>query len=273
MSNDPGRLSIGAFSRASSISVRTLRNYHDSGLLVPAAIDPHTGYRSYTVDQLADAHAIVRLRELDVPLAKVHEVLERRDPATTAAVLAEHRLEIEQRLRAAERILEALSGDPAATTTPVHRRTEAPRTVVAVTETVAGEQLWAWLEHRIAGLLELAGERAVAGTPPGALYTPSIEDDGPEQVTAFVEIAEPFFVSATADRAVIAHLPGCTTAALVHPGGFDTIGDTYRLLGAWVGRHGGAHEQERVREYYPALRPGSGPPDTIELRWPLGPST
>lgn len=60
------RLSIGAFSRASSISVRTLRDYHKLGLLVPASIDPSTGYRAYTVDQLADALAIVRLRALDV---------------------------------------------------------------------------------------------------------------------------------------------------------------------------------------------------------------
>ena len=53
---------IGMFSRASSLSIKSLRAHHESGLLVPASIDPQTGYRAYTVDQLADAAVIVRLR-------------------------------------------------------------------------------------------------------------------------------------------------------------------------------------------------------------------
>ena len=71
---------IGMFSRASSLSIKSLRAHHESGLLVPASIDPQTGYRAYTVDQLADAAVIVRLRALDVPLVEVREVLDARDP-------------------------------------------------------------------------------------------------------------------------------------------------------------------------------------------------
>lgn len=33
-------LSIGTFSRAASLSVKTLRAYHAQGLLTPAAVDP-----------------------------------------------------------------------------------------------------------------------------------------------------------------------------------------------------------------------------------------
>ena len=46
----------------SSLSIKTLRAYHESGILVPARVDPQTGYRSYTVDQLADAAIVQRLR-------------------------------------------------------------------------------------------------------------------------------------------------------------------------------------------------------------------
>src|SRR6478672_10095640 len=95
---DEPLLPIGMFSRASALSIKALRAYHDAGILVPARVDPQSGYRSYTVDQLADAAIIVRLRALDVPLARVAEVLTRRDPEFTRAVLSDHRAAMESRL-------------------------------------------------------------------------------------------------------------------------------------------------------------------------------
>ena len=35
-----GTLPIGMFSRASSISIKALRAYHEAGILVPARVDP-----------------------------------------------------------------------------------------------------------------------------------------------------------------------------------------------------------------------------------------
>jgi MerR family regulatory protein len=59
-------MSIGVFSTATLVSIKALRLYHEQGLLVPASIDPSTGYRSYRVSQLADAQVIKRLRDPDV---------------------------------------------------------------------------------------------------------------------------------------------------------------------------------------------------------------
>lgn len=67
---DP-RLSIGQFSRRSLLSPKALRLYDRLGLLVPAEVDPETGYRQYRECQLADARLIARLRKLDMPLADV----------------------------------------------------------------------------------------------------------------------------------------------------------------------------------------------------------
>lgn len=57
--------SIGEFSSASGIPVRTLRFYHEQGLLVPAAIDDATNYRTYDLRNLEIARVIVALRELE----------------------------------------------------------------------------------------------------------------------------------------------------------------------------------------------------------------
>jgi DNA-binding transcriptional MerR regulator len=69
------RLTISEFGRRSGLSHKALRLYDLSGLLPPAHVDPATGYRLYSVDQLERARRISLLRRLDMPLATVSEVL------------------------------------------------------------------------------------------------------------------------------------------------------------------------------------------------------
>ena len=56
-------LTVGDFSRATHLSVKTLRHYHQAGLLEPAAVNPDTGYRYYSAGQIPTAQVIRRLRE------------------------------------------------------------------------------------------------------------------------------------------------------------------------------------------------------------------
>ena len=110
-----GVLAIGEFSRMTHLSVRTLRRYHDAGLLEPAAVDDSTGYRYYGADQIPTAQVIHRLRELDVPLTDVQRILRSPDPGARAALMAEHlqRLESElDRTRAAVASLRRLLSPP-----------------------------------------------------------------------------------------------------------------------------------------------------------------
>jgi DNA-binding transcriptional MerR regulator len=73
-------LSIGEFAQLTHLSVRTLRRYHEAGLLEPASVDPASGYRYYTSAQIPAAQVIHRLRELDMPLAEVSTILATEDP-------------------------------------------------------------------------------------------------------------------------------------------------------------------------------------------------
>jgi DNA-binding transcriptional MerR regulator len=68
-------LTIGAFARRARLSPRALRLYDRLGVLSPAAVDEHNGYRRYRESQLAAARLIVALRRLDMPLARVASVL------------------------------------------------------------------------------------------------------------------------------------------------------------------------------------------------------
>ncbi|WP_037870172.1 MerR family transcriptional regulator [Streptomyces sp. NRRL S-813] len=66
---------IGAFAQRSGLTSSALRFYADSGLLPPAEVDPVSGYRYYSADQVARATALRQLRELTMPLAAVEAVL------------------------------------------------------------------------------------------------------------------------------------------------------------------------------------------------------
>jgi len=45
-------LKIGEFARVGQVTIATLRHYDQCGLLKPNALDPDTGYRYYSLDQL-----------------------------------------------------------------------------------------------------------------------------------------------------------------------------------------------------------------------------
>jgi DNA-binding transcriptional MerR regulator len=68
--------SIGDFARLGNVSVRTLRYYEEVGVLLPAAVDPTTGYRSYSAYQLSRLHRIVALKDLGLSLRELAPLLD-----------------------------------------------------------------------------------------------------------------------------------------------------------------------------------------------------
>jgi DNA-binding transcriptional MerR regulator len=57
------------------LSVKMLRHYHEIGLLVPSEVDPHSSYRFYDLDQVADAQLVRRFRELDMLLEDIRRAV------------------------------------------------------------------------------------------------------------------------------------------------------------------------------------------------------
>jgi DNA-binding transcriptional MerR regulator len=82
-------ISIGEFARRSRLSLKALRLYDERGVLVPARVDHASGYRYYDTAQLDQARLVVMLRQLQLPLAAIKELLAC-DPADAATRIAEH---------------------------------------------------------------------------------------------------------------------------------------------------------------------------------------
>jgi DNA-binding transcriptional MerR regulator len=82
-------ISIGEFARRSRLSLKALRLYDERGVLVPSRVDQASGYRYYDTAQLDQARLVVMLRQLQLPLAAIKELLAC-DPADAATRIAEY---------------------------------------------------------------------------------------------------------------------------------------------------------------------------------------
>jgi len=226
-------LSIGEFSRLTHLSVRTLRRYHEAGLLEPAAVDDATGYRYYGPEQIPTAQVVHRLRELDVPLADVQRILRTPDPAGRADLIAEHlrRLEDElDRTRAAVVSLRRLlRPEPAALA--VDLRAVPATTVAAVEDDVTYDDVIAWYAGAMAELdAALAAPGAVPGATPGGLYDNALFEDGRGHVVVYRPTPRP----PRTGRVHPLTLPAAELAVATHAGEHDDIDVTYGQLGSWV---------------------------------------
>ena len=95
--SDHRRLTIGAFAAATQLTAKALRLYDEQGLLRPNTTDAATGYRYYRTEQVAIGRLIRALREMNLSLAQIAQVLDA--PAGARPVLLRSFLqEAEQRL-------------------------------------------------------------------------------------------------------------------------------------------------------------------------------
>src|SRR5580692_3131671 len=67
--------SIGEFSQVTGLSVKTLRFYHEKGILIPSSVDETTGYRFYDASKVDKARVIMRLRHMEFSIEDIANVL------------------------------------------------------------------------------------------------------------------------------------------------------------------------------------------------------
>ena len=127
-------LRLREFSRATQLSVKTLRHYHEVGVLEPSGVDPQNGYRRYSEDQLAQAQVIRRLRALEMPVAEVRAVVSSDDVRERNQLISRHldRLESElERTRSAVAALRDLLDTPHAQQ-PIEHRSVPEQAAIAI---------------------------------------------------------------------------------------------------------------------------------------------
>jgi len=255
-------LTIGEFSKMTYLSVKALRHYHDVGLLEPADIDPSSGYRRYTADQVATAQAIRRFRDLDMPIDQVRTVLHAPDEGTRNQAILDHLATMQEQLERTQQTvssLQSLLSSPTAPR-PVDYRTLPATSALAIEDAIAFEDS-AWIDAAFAELhaaLDRDG-RSAAG-PDGALYSEAFFTEGAGQVVCFVPVT-PSTPVPEHGRAHALELPETRVAVMLHEGPFDDLDQTYGALGTVV-HELGLGADGPIREVYVA-------DDRAEVCWPV----
>jgi DNA-binding transcriptional MerR regulator len=263
-------LSIGEFSRATYLSVKTLRHYYEVGLLEPAHIDPSSGYRYYRPEQIGTAQIIRRLRDLEMPVERVKGVLEANDLRARQALIAAHLKQMEaqlERIAAAVTALRTLLEEPEGAAAIGYRTVPATRSL-AISAVVTLDQLVAWWTGAFD---ELSDTLAAAGIRPagsrGALYAQDMFERQCGEVVAFIPVAQSV---PAAGRAHPVLIPASELAVTVHYGDHDHVDRSYGVLGRHVAEHA-LHVDTPVREHYLV-----GPEHTdnaqewqTEIAWPI----
>lgn len=136
-------LTIGAFARLARLSPKALRLYDDLNLLPPAHVDPDTGYRWYSPDQLPKARQVAQLRQLGMPLARIRKIIDL--PAEAAAgeltaYWAEQELDVQAKRELVGFLVARLTGERT-TMYEVLVRDIPARTLLSVTEQLTADQI------------------------------------------------------------------------------------------------------------------------------------
>lgn len=149
-------MTVGEFALATGLSAKALRFYDERGLLAPADVDAHSGYRRYEPGQIRTAAQIRVLRAAGLTVDDVRSVLA--DPASLPARLEAHAAELRRRRDLEDRALAlAAAGVYAA---PDPDDDGGPACPGPVAERTVGPTPWAGVVQRVA--LDETGEEGTA---------------------------------------------------------------------------------------------------------------
>lgn len=257
-------MSIGEFARRSRLSLKALRLYDAMGLLPPARTDPESGYRYYLEQQLERARLIGLLRQLEMPLDRIAEVLELRG-AEAARAIARYWAGVEGDVRTKRRLVHYLEDyleGRGETMYEVRTREVPAQKVLCIQRKVYVKELSPFISeafdamhaHLTASGLKMSGAGLV-------VYHGEVNEDsdGP------VEVCVPFEGSLEprgemAVRIEPAHREAYTrlTKSQVE---FPGILKAYDAVAGWLKAHGFSGERCSPREVYFADRGEIGPDD------------
>lgn len=223
-------LRIGDFARLGRVTVKTLRHYDEEGLLAPAEIDPATGYRFYSPEQLVALSRILQLRDLGFSVAEIRTLAA--DPAKLGAAIARRRAELSASIAADQEKLARLEA--------IGRGVDAPAIVVKPVEPVlalTAREAVDPASDRIARMFDMV-ERDAARALARADASPfMLFHESADAARMDVEVCVPLKGDMPGARMV----EGAKSAGtLVYRGAYQQTPDLFATLAAWIDANGAA---------------------------------
>jgi DNA-binding transcriptional MerR regulator/effector-binding domain-containing protein len=231
--------SIGEFSKITGLTVKTLRFYHDRGLLTPAFIDEKTGYRYYDARQIDRARVISQLRSLEFSLEQISEMLAAsEDEADILDFLKRQRTILEQKMRQYRGIVSSLDK---IIQTEMEARMALQNSEFDVMEKRLEPALIAGV--RMKGRYSECGKgfskigRAFGRFISGKCFLLCYDSEFKEDDADF-EACMPISKGKNVDGVSVREIAGGRCVSLLHKGPYPELGRSYAKLLAYVKEHG-----------------------------------
>ncbi len=184
-------LSIGSFASLTRLSFKALRLYDQLDLLQPRYIDPQSGYRYYGMDQLLSGRMIRSMREMDMPLVTIRQVLAALtvSPAQAEALVRDYldlcEKHVEQVRQQVQGFINLLHQEVSAMDLEVNVKTIPAQQIISTTRRLKVGKLGATIESDLRALRKFAEEQGgrITEAPYGIYHGPiSNQDDGPIEI-------------------------------------------------------------------------------------------
>ena len=231
-------LTIGEFSRACQVTIKTLHHYDKLNLIQPTYIDPHSGYRYYESSQVPQLLIIQRLKRYGFTLAEIQQLLSTDDKELLASKLSAQKLMLEQQLRDTHAVLQELArhldnfertGNLMSYQNQyqiiLKETTDTP--VISVRQQMRVDEFG----NYVGKLFERIHREQIqpAGDLRALYYDREFHAD-----SADIEIALPIANTAQADYIHVANLCAVTT----HRGAYSSMSDAYGAITKWIADNG-----------------------------------
>ena len=237
-------LKIGEFSQLSQVTVKTLRYYDDIGLLKPSNVDPESGYRYYSLDQLPLIHRIMALKELGLSLEQISTMinqdlsLERLEGMLQLkqAELRQRVTEEQARLAQVEFRLRQIAMDRLPTELDIVVKQIDPIRVLTVRDTFPSFDAIEPLRAEILSALAKHG-LSFAGAPVGIFHGDEFKttDVDHECAVPVDDTRQDDLPLETLGVMKLCQLPSIELAAThIHQGNYDTLKDKFAVIQRWI---------------------------------------
>jgi DNA-binding transcriptional MerR regulator/effector-binding domain-containing protein len=236
---------IGEFSKITALPVKTLRFYHEQGLLPPTHVDEQTGYRYYGENQVETARIITQLRALGFSLEDIKNVLaHQEDDSDLLDYLERQRQMMQEKAHASRRIARAL-------TKIINHEREAQQTMNDANfnvEEKAIEPLWI-AGVRMKGRYGDCGKgfakigkrfgRRICGKPLLLHYDAEYKEaDADFEACMPIQRKNPNDQANSYEGVSVRELPGGRCVTLLHKGPYEELGRSYERILAYVQQRG-----------------------------------
>ncbi len=232
------KFSIGEFSKITSMSIKTLRLYHEKGILIPAEVDEFTKYRYYNEKNISAAKSIQILKQYDFTLAEIKEIIDEcTDEADIIDQLAAKQNAIREKI---DRYKE--NSDSIELIIQKEKESEMKNKDDFEVEEKTVETILI-AGHRMKGKYSDVGEgfakigkkfgRHINGKAMTLYYDGEYKEDG-----ADIEPCMPVRKGEDTEDITVRELRGGKCVSLIHKGEYEKLGDSYKKIFAYINDKG-----------------------------------